>query len=290
VTNSGLALVLAGGGVAGIAWETGFLLGLQDEFPGAARTLLAADVLLGTSAGATVGAQLGSGTAVEELFARQVTPATAEILPHISIDELLTVFEDAAQRRAGAPAQALQWIGKQALVAATVSEQRRRSVIAARLPSHEWPERPLLLTAIDVETGERVIFDRRSGVPLVDAVAASCAVPAIWPPVTIGRRRYMDGGVASTANLDVVADAEAVVLLAPTAEPGLSPLGPSLIDEASAHHGRVLTVFADPASLRAFGPNPLDPACRPAAAAAGREQGRRHAAEVAEFVEAYSTR
>jgi len=94
----------------------------------------------------------------------------------------------------------------------------------------------------------------------------------------------MDGGVGSTANLGVVADVETIVMLAPTAEPGPSPLGPSLADEAAAHPGRVLGVFADGASLRAFGPNPLDPACRAPSATAGRGQGRRHAAEVAEFL------
>jgi NTE family protein len=56
-----LALVLAGGGVAGIAWETGFLLGIQDVAPMLASRLVGADMLLGTSAGATVAAQIGSG-------------------------------------------------------------------------------------------------------------------------------------------------------------------------------------------------------------------------------------
>ena len=78
-------------------------------------------------------------------------------------------------------------------------------MIAQRLPSHGWPDQVLRVTAIDIATGELVVFDGDSGVDLVDAVAASCAVPGAWPPVTIGDRRYMDGGVGSTINLDFAA-------------------------------------------------------------------------------------
>jgi NTE family protein len=284
VTTPRLALVLAGGGVAGIAWETGFLLGVRDECPSAASKLLDADVLLGTSAGSTVAAQISSGAGLAELFERQVVAQSSEILPDVGVDELLGLFEEAATQRDLTLTQRLQLIGKHALTARTVSEGVRRSVIAKRLPSHAWPDRPLLVTAIDAETGERVVFDRRAGVGLVDAVAASCAVPGVWPCVTIGSRRYMDGGIGSSANLDAVRDTEAIVMLAPTAEPGLSPFGGSLADEAAAHDGTVFGVFADKASLRAFGPNPLDPACRAPSATAGRDQGRRSAAEVAAFL------
>jgi NTE family protein len=282
--------VLAGGGVAGIAWETGFLIGVHDESASAARTLLTADVLLGTSAGATVSAQISSGLGLADLFARQVASSSAELVPSIGIDELMGLFEDAARERVASRADTLRLIGKHALAAKTVPEEVRREVIAKRLPSHEWPDRPLLVTAIDAETGERVVFDRDGGVGLVDAVAASCAVPAVWPPVTIGHRRYMDGGVGSSANLDVVADAETVVMLAPIADPGVSPFGRSLADEAAAHHGSVLTVFADDASLEAFGTNLLDPTCRGASANAGRAQGRRYAAAVVEFLGGASPR
>ena len=276
------ALVLAGGGLAGIAWETGFLFGVCDESAGAADALLGADVVLGTSAGATVGAQVCSGVSLESLFARQLAPSSVEIKPDVGIDELLELFDGAT--RQGDLSQALRLIGRHALSAVTVSQEVRRAVIASRLPSHSWPQRRLLLTALDAVTGSLVVFDRHSGVGLVDAVAASCAVPGVWPAVTIGDRRYMDGGVGSSANLGVVADESVVVMLAPIAQPGVSPLGPSLAEEAAALSGRVLSVFADKASVRAFGPNPLDPACRAPAAEAGREQGRRQAAEIAAFL------
>ena len=180
-------------------------------------------------------------------------------------------------------------IGQLALSAPTVPPEVRRAVIQKRLPSHEWPDRPLKITAIDVATGERVIFDRNRGVGLVDAVAASCAVPVVWPPVTIGHRQFMDGGVGSSANVDAVADCETVVMLAPMAEPGVSPFGRSLADELLQHRaGPAVGIFADDASTAAFGRNPLDPDCRVPSAIAGREQGRRTAAQLAAFLDGHT--
>jgi NTE family protein len=277
-----LALVLAGGGVAGIAWETGFLLGVQDESLPTASRLLDADVLLGTSAGSTVAAQIGSGACLEDLFAHQISETTHEITPGIDIDRLMTLFEEAAAERGTSVAELRRRVGQLAQSAPTVPPEVRRAVIEKRLPSHEWPQRPLRITAIDVASGDRVIFDRGSGVGLVDAVAASCAVPAVWPPVTIGHRQFMDGGVGSHANVDAVADYETVVMLAPTAEPGVSPFGRSLADELAQHRaGPAVGIFADDASIAAFGRNPLDPDCRAPSAIAGRQQGRRTAAQLA---------
>jgi NTE family protein len=284
-----LALVLAGGGVAGIAWETGFLLGVQDESLPTASRLLDADVLLGTSAGSTVAAQIGSGACLEDLFAHQISETTHEITPGIDIDKLMTLFEEAAAERVTSVAELRRRVGQLAISAPTVAPEVRRAVIEKRLPSHEWPERPLRITAIDVASGERVIFDRGSGVGLVDAVAASCAVPAVWPPVAIGHRQFMDGGVGSHANVDAVPDYETVVMLAPIASPGVSPFGGSLADElAQRPAGSAVGIFADDASIAAFGPNPLDPECRAPAAIAGREQGRRTAAELAAFMDGHT--
>ena len=97
----------------------------------------------------------------------------------------------------------------------TPPEQERIDVIGSRLVSTEWPERPLVVTAVDTETGEFTTFDRDSGVPLVSAVAASCAVPGVYPPVTIDGRRYMDGGMRSAANADLAQGYDRLVVLAP---------------------------------------------------------------------------
>ncbi|MDT5089230.1 MAG: hypothetical protein QOG47_1937 [Mycobacterium sp.] len=278
------ALVLGGGGVAGIAWEIGILLGIADESPAAAQALLESDVLLGTSAGSAVAAQLGSGLSLTELFARQVDEASPEIDPGVGIDELSELFVAAASDPAANITQRRQRIGAVALAAETVAEPVRREVIAHRLPSHGWPQRALRITAIDVDTGELRQFDRSSGVDLIDAVAASCAVPAAWPPVTIADRRYMDGGVGSTINLHLAEDCAEAVVLVPAGESAPSAFGAGAATELDEFGGTALGVFADDESLAAFGPNPLDPNCRPASARAGRAQGRRAAAAVAAFL------
>ncbi len=280
------ALVLAGGGLAGIAWETGVLLGICDEAAEVGTRLLDADVLLGTSAGSTVAAQLGSGAALAELFARQLSQAHGanEIHPGVAIDTISGLFLDAMLTPGATKEQKLQKIGAVAAGTDTVSEAVRREVIEHRLPSHEWPQRTLRVTAIDIETGELVVLDANSGVALVDAVAASCAVPGAWPPVTIGDRRFMDGGVGSTVNMSAVQDCAAAVVLVPSGANSPSPWGTGTVDEIEAFPGATLAVFADDDALAAFGPNPLDPACREPAARAGRAQGRREAPRVAEFL------
>jgi NTE family protein len=280
------ALVLAGGGVAGIAWETGVLCGIADESPATAAALLQSDVLVGTSAGSAVSAQIGSGMSLEELFARQVAESSPELDPGVGGEEIAELFLAAMTRPNTTAAQKMQRIGAVALSAETVPVAVRRRVIERRLPSHRWPDRCLRITAIDIDTGELMVFERDSGVDLVDAVAASCAVPGVWPPVVIDGRRYMDGGMRSTVNLDVADDCDVAVVLVPSGESAPSPFSAGAAAEIKGFGGRAYAVFADGAALRAFGANPLDPACRVPSARAGRAQGRRHAAAIAEFLSA----
>lgn len=278
------ALVLAGGGIAGIAWETGILQGIADESPETADALLAADVLVGTSAGSTVSAQISSGLPLEELFQRQIGAESAELDPGVSIDTVTDLFVKAVLTPNTTKAQKLQQIGAVALSAATVDPAVRRKVIEARLPSHDWPSRVLRISAVDIDTGELVTLDRDSGVSLVDAVEASCAVPAVWPIVTIAGRRFMDGGIGSAVNMVLAADCDTVVALVPQGRSTPSPFGTGAAQEIDSFAGRSLGIFADDESLAAFGENPLDPACRVPSAQAGRAQGRRLAAEVAKFL------
>ncbi|OHV00368.1 patatin-like phospholipase family protein [Mycobacterium talmoniae] len=278
------ALVLAGGGVVGIAWETGVLQGIAEASPATARALLDSQVLVGTSAGSAVAAQIGGDVGLEELFTRQVDGPSAEIDPGVSADAIGELILAAVTEPNTSTAQKLQRIGAVAAAAQTVAEPVRRNVIAQRLPSHTWPDRELRITAIDIATGELVVFDRDSGVDLVDAVAASCAVPGAWPPVTIGGRRYMDGGIGSSVNLAVADDCPVAVVLVPAGEAAPSPFGGGPAAEIAGFGGRAFGVFADDAALAAFGANPLDPRCRAASARAGREQGRRVAGAVAEFL------
>ena len=228
--------MLAGGGLAGIAWEIGILRGIADESPATAEALLESDVMLGTSAGSTVAAQLVSGLGLDALFERQIVPSTTELNPNVGVEEITELFLN-AMTQPGSKAEKLQKIGAVALSTETVTEPVRRDVIAHRLPSHDWPDRELRITAIDTATGELVTLDRDSGVNLVDAVAASCAVPGVWPPVTIGGSRYMDGGVGSTVNLELAADCVVVVALLPQGRSSPSPFGTGAVEEVDTFSG-----------------------------------------------------
>jgi len=272
---AGTALVLGGGGVTGVAWELGIIVGLAD----AGVDVTGADLLVGTSAGAVVAALVGTGTPVAEAYANQVAGPGAEIPARMSRRATMAIAIAAIRSRDtttfGKRAGAI------ALGANTVPEERRRAVVAARFPVHEWPTRRLLVTAVDALTGEFVVFDREAGVPLVDAVAASCAVPGVWPPVTIGGRRFIDGGMRSAANADLAAGAERVLLLAPITNGG----GPFVraADQARdlrAAGARVVFISPDQQSEAAIGDNGLDPSRRGPVAIAGRAQAAAHADEV----------
>jgi NTE family protein len=277
------ALILAGGGLAGIGWETGILCGIADEAPDTARALLNSDVLVGTSAGSTVAAQISSPMSLEELFERQTGDISSEIDSGADFDAITALFLSAVARP-GELVEKLQRIGTVALNAPTVPESARRKVIEGRLPSHDWPARDLRITAIDTASGELAVFTSASGVALVDAVAASCAVPGTWPPVTIGGKRYMDGGVSSSVHTAVADDCGTAVVLVPASESAPSPFSSGTAAEIAAFGARTFAVFADDISLAAFGPNLLDPRCRRPSTLAGREQGRRVAAAVTEFL------
>jgi NTE family protein len=285
VTN---ALVLAGGGVAGIAWELGVLRGIADEDPQLPARLIAADLIIGTSAGSSVGAQITSGTPLADLYDAQLRIETAEIEVDVGFEDLLRRYaaaiggpDDADE--APDPIEMRRRLGALALATPTIAEPVRLAAIAARLPRPQWPKRPLLIPAVDAVTGETVVFNRESGVDLVDAVAASCAVPGVWPPVTIGERRFIDGGVRSGTNADLAAGADRILVVEPAPADVPQPLG-NLDDEIEAlRPGEAYVIWADQASVDAFGTNPLSPATRGPAARAGRAVGRAQAKAVAEF-------
>jgi NTE family protein len=270
------ALVLGGGGVTGVAWELGVVAGLAE----AGVALVEADLIVGTSAGSVVAAQLTSGRALEDLYAEQLRPPRKEIAARLGARELLRLGAAMIGARDGEHYRTR--IGRMALAARTMPEAQRREVIAARLPSHEWPEGRLVITAVDTATGEFVTFDRDSGVSLVDAVGASCAVPTVWPPVTIDGRRYMDGGARSPANADLAAGAARVVVIAPiTTGGGPMPKLRAQVEQLR-QHGRAVVVTPDRDAQAAIGRNVLDPARRAGAARAGRTQAARLADTVAE--------
>ncbi|MEV6715989.1 patatin-like phospholipase family protein [Lentzea sp. NPDC051208] len=258
------ALVLGGGGVTGIAWETGILHGLAEQ----GVDLTGADLFVGTSAGSVVAAELAGGAPLADLYASQLAPPDGEIPARLT--SWMVVRYALSYVMPGTPAQKRARLGRAALKARTPSEESRLEVFDSRLSTKDWPERPLKVTAVDAVSGKFVAFDRDSGVPLVKAVASSCAVPLVWPPVSIDGSRYMDGGMRSVANVDLAAGYSRVVVVAPltrSASPAATPGA-----QAAKLGVPSIVISPDGAALAAIGRNLLDPARRKPAAEAGYAQ------------------
>jgi NTE family protein len=286
------ALVLGGGGSAGNAWLIGVIAGLFD----AGLDVTEADLIIGTSAGSTAAAQITSATMTEllaDILAAAPQQRTGPVgsqggrVPGPAADHMertsaiIAAAEDAADMRRRMGAAALEM---HAASDGSVQE-RWRATVAARLPSQHWPERTVLVTAVDAHSGEPVVFDRHSGVDLVDAVAASCASGS---PHGIGDNRYIDGGYRRNENADLAAGYERVLVLSPFGGRTRTPLewGMQLaaqVDELRARGSRVETIFPDSNSDHMFGANAMDLSLRPPAARAGYNQGRALAEQLTEF-------
>ena len=198
------ALVLGGGGVVGVAWEVGVLAGLAD----AGIDPASADLVVGTSAGSVVGTQLRQGHSIEALVAEQresrgdanSPPPTTDLAPLIEIFETLR----GAKRRTP---DVLREVGRKAIAAETQPEADWVGRFSSIVGEGGWPDRELWITAVDCATGQRRIWTGADDVNLASAVASSCAIPGVFPPVTLDESRYTDGGLWSSSNLDVVLDA-----------------------------------------------------------------------------------
>ena len=295
VTNE-RALVLGGGGSVGNAWEIGVIAGLFD----AGMDLTEADLIIGTSAGSTVAAQITSTTRPTELLAKILAAAPRQQtgpvgpdggrVPRHAADHMermgavIGAAEDAADMRRRMGAAALEMD-----TAPDSSGQTQwRATVAARLPNQHWPQRPLLIPAVDAHTGEPVVFDRHSGVDLADAVAASTSNGFGVPPYGIGGNRYINGGYRRNENADLATGYGRVLVLSPFGGRSLHPLewGMQLaaqIDELRAVGSRVETIVPDSNSEHMFGANAMDLLLRPPAARAGYDQGGVLAEQLAGF-------
>ena len=300
-----VALVLGGGGAAGNAWLIGIIAGLAEA--GLDMTE-AADLVIGTSAGATAAAQLRNGIPPAELLASVLSPPVQPVgqnrerppsLPMATVFERMRAIGAAATSAADLR-RAMGAFGLESDSILGPGAGQRRAMVAARLPRAEWPDRPMIVTAVDAHTGELAAFDRDSGVDLVDAVTASTALPGLVPTVSINGVRYIDGGVRSPDNADLASGYANVVVLSPFGgrnrtppERGADPAGQfeglrrfpgaDLASQVEAlrkqgSHVEVITPDAD--SRAAMGTNQMDPATRIPAARAGFAQGQQEATRV----------
>ena len=202
------AVVLGGGGPVGVGWESGLAVGLAEG----GVALGAADLVVGTSAGSIVGARLALGLDLTETVRAVGQPLPVEAGAGATIADLMTALADSASR-AQTPEQMRVELGKLSLGAHTVPEgDFTGAAVFAQLAGRDWPT-SFQCTAIDTQTGALRLWDSAAGVPLDRAVASSCSVPMVFPPVTIDGSRYMDGGMRTPLNADLAAGHAAVIVV-----------------------------------------------------------------------------
>jgi NTE family protein len=200
-----VGLVIGAGGPVGVCWEVGVLASLSAQLGWDPRT---AAVIVGTSAGAKVGASLGQGVSPAEMLDRirgtvdepppkELAAAFADLSGVRRVDDYrreLGLTGSAAARAVARFADALPGLDEEVWV----------RLVERDMDSHAWPDVPLGVIAVSSSDGSRAVWTRESGVPLARAIASSMAVPGLNTPVTIGSGRFVDGAVWSGSNADVL--------------------------------------------------------------------------------------
>jgi NTE family protein len=289
------ALILGGGGPVGEAWEAGVIAGLTEEGIDLSR----ADPIIGTSAGAIVGARLASRMPLSDFINGALAPSdgsppgqrphqtSSNPPPDLSfLADKLQQMGTGKRSQQSIRAEIGEWAKK---VRPVVSESKFVASYQRRFPEKEWPGRAYECTSVEAEDGSLSVWNRSSGVPLAVAVASSCALPGIFAPVVINGHRYMDGGVRSVTNADLARGCKTALVLAPTVGPNdalaksfTRPLDGELrtLQQSGC---KVELVIPDPASLKAFGATLGDENGRAPAFNAGRVEGRNKAGEIAKL-------
>jgi NTE family protein len=261
------ALVLGGGGPVGGAWMTGVLAGLAE----AGVDLDRADVIIGTSAGAIFGARLAAGEAPGELYERQLSRADKIELRVTAAQTIRFLWAALGSRD---PQRSVQRLGRAALGARTGPESELLDAIGTLLrDARDWPDRALRIAAVDAASGALDAFDADSKLQLLEAVAASCAVPIVSPPVTALGRRWIDGGSRTTTNVHLAADHRHILAVSPIPTAvGPHPSAQQQAAQLAAQGAEITLVAPDRAARRAMGRDMTADARRPAAARAGHAQ------------------
>ena len=271
------ALVLGGGGILGIAWEIGVLKGLQDD----GVDVTEADLIVGTSAGSVVGARIAQGATIGDLVAEQYAPSDGmleEAMKEVDLPNVMSVF----QKWAGLTEMTQETcaeVGAMALASKTAPEDQWLDWFEKTI-GPEWPTRDLRVTAVDAESGEFRVWTREDSVDVRHAVASSCAVPGLFPCVTINGRRYQDGGVRSGTSADLADGCDNVLIIAPigagdtSIDPLLGRMTKAEAEALGAAGSSVELLFPDEATLAVFGINRMDTTKRGEALEGGVAQGR----------------
>jgi NTE family protein len=277
----------------GIAWESGLIAGLAQN----GVDVSTADFTMGTSAGSFVGARLALGadpkTLADPILAeRPPAEGSRSAGPAPDLSTMMRLMDEALSGRRN-PAEVRAEIGAFALAAQTMDEQAFLDSFGrsfSSLAADAWPQKPFACTAVDAETGAFTLWTEKSGVGVVRAVASSCSVPGVYPPVTLKGRRYIDGGMRSPTNADMAVGHQVVMLIAIRVGGGGANNG-GVGDKMSAQldeeveslkegGATVLTITPDDAAVEAFGGNLMDFGRRAAAASAGVAQGLAYAKDV----------
>jgi NTE family protein len=216
------ALVLGGGGTVGVSWSIGVLASVADELgidPAGAR------VTIGTSAGSVVAALLGDASGLKEHVEheRSAGPSRdgswATSFDVSLVAEIFQLWTSTPEMNA----DVARAIGERALRASSKTGEDWVAVLSQRLSGCTWPAMDIRLATVNCETGERRMWTAADGAKLVRVVSASSAVPGIIPPVPMDGVPYMDGGVWSLMNSDLIVgtDVTDVLLVAPQAGGGV---------------------------------------------------------------------
>ena len=281
------ALVLGSGGPIGIGWQAGLLAGLAE----AGVDLADADFIVGTSAGSFVGAQIAMGkrplALAESIGSVDLTTSGSFLEPDFTT--LIDKMAEAVSRKRR-PRDVRAEIGKWALDSATISEEMFLAVVSYlfnEFGDDRWPQRNYACTAIDALSGEFVVWNREAGADIKRAVASSCSVPGMFPPITINGRRYMDGGTRSATNADLVKGYDTAIVVAVSGAVGDPKMAEQFRKRLKTELAtlresgtKIELILPGAASIQAFGTNLLDPSRSADAVRAGLAEGNAQAASL----------
>lgn len=269
------ALVLGGGGITGIAWESGVLAALIEN----GMNISQIGKIFGTSAGAFVGAVLSNNQDMKAYYHylnENKDPNEQTKLKK----EVYEMWRQAYIQGGNNQENIGRLLGEMIdQVQPVISMKERKKAIAKRLNGSKWTSQ-LVITAINARTGQLETINQQIGMDLIDSVAASGAVPGLWPHVTMNGKEYIDGGMVSSTNACLAKDFKQILIIAPLTQK-IGKLPNVFDDEITlSNTSNVYTITPDEFSKSIIGDNIYDASVIIEVGNAGYEQGKRLAKEI----------